>query len=396
MAIGLASGFSKLSDGEEEYYFLTYQGDSRWLRPYVSGAAKIVESVSTAKMARLRRVLMAHIPRLRRLSVLEHSIAAQLAGLPRPDRQVERLNPAVIHFTTPAGFRTQIPSIYHPHDLQHVHLPQFFDPITRAVRDQRYRKLCEQATVVAVVSSWVKRDLIDQYGLCSEKIAVIPFAPPLAAYESPSVYDIRNAVQKFALPRDFAFYPAQTWPHKNHLALLEAIALLRKRDGLEVPLVCTGYQNEFFSTIRRKAMELELDASVKFLGVVNSVDLQCLYRLSRCTVIPSLFEAASFPVWEAFMAGSPVVCSRVTSLPSQIGDAGLLFDPHDPSDIARCVARLWQNNELRRTLVDKASRNIARFTWEKTATRFRAYYRLVARRRLSDEDRAILGEEPAL
>jgi hypothetical protein len=44
----------------------------------------------------------------------------------------------------------------------------------------------------------------------------------------------------FSLPEAFVFYPAQTWPHKNQSVLLEALAFLRDRHGLEVPLACSG------------------------------------------------------------------------------------------------------------------------------------------------------------
>ena len=42
----------------------------------------------------------------------------------------------------PMGFRTEVPSIYHPHDLQHVHLPQYFTPRTIAKRELYYRGPC--------------------------------------------------------------------------------------------------------------------------------------------------------------------------------------------------------------------------------------------------------------
>jgi hypothetical protein len=59
-----------------------------------------------------------------------------------------------------------------------------------------------------------------------------------------------------------------TRAHKNHLGLLEALALLRDRDGLELSLVCTGFQNEFFPTIEERLNALALRDQVKFLGLV--------------------------------------------------------------------------------------------------------------------------------
>ncbi len=53
---------------------------------------------------------------------------------------------------------------------------------------------------------------------------------------------------------------------------------------------------------------------------------------------------------EAMACGCPVACSNVTSLPEQIGDAGLIFPPEDESLITDAIRRLAQNSELRQTL----------------------------------------------
>ena len=121
-----------------------------------------------------------------------------------------------------------------------------------------------------------------------------------------------------------------------------------------------------------------------------------MYRLCRCVVIPTKFEAASGPLWEAFAAGVPAACSNVTSLPDQAGDAALLFDPCQPEEIAGAIHQLWRDEALRRSLVERGKRNVARFTWERTARIFRAHYRRIANRCLSEEDHTLLAAPPLL
>ncbi len=62
-----------------------------------------------------------------------------------------------------------------------------------------------------------------------------------------------------------------------------------------------------------------------------------LYKLSTALVMPTLFESVSLPIWESFYLGVPVVSSNVCALPEQVGDAGLLFDPHDIEDMAEKI-----------------------------------------------------------
>jgi glycosyltransferase involved in cell wall biosynthesis len=297
-----------------------------------------------------------------------------------------------MHLISQAGFFTDVPTIYHPHDLQHVHLPQYFTRAEIKWREVYYRGLCAQAEMVAVSSKWTKNDLIENFGLPSTKISVIPLAPLLTEYPTPTAGDLATTRARFDLPDAFAFYPAKTWPHKNHMKLLEALALLR-RGGLTVPFVSCGQRLSFLAKLERRAQQLGIADQVIFLGHVTPLELQSLYRLSRCVVIPTKFEAASFPLWEAFVAGIPAACSTVTSLPEQAGDAALLFDPDRSEEIAKAVRSLWIDETLRHTLAERAHRKVSELSWDRTARTFRAYYRRIAGRALSEEDACLLFRE---
>jgi glycosyltransferase involved in cell wall biosynthesis len=128
---------------------------------------------------------------------------------------------------------------------------------------------------------------------------------------------------------------------------------------------------------------------------VPAADLNALYRLARAVVVPTRFEAASGPLWEAFQAGTPAACSNVTSLPDQAGDAALLFDPDRVDQIADAVRALWTDDALRATLVERGTANIKRFSWDLTARTYRAWYRKLAGRTLNPVDLALI-EAPAL
>lgn len=396
VAIGMASGLSRLTDGDEEYLFLAYPDADEWLRPYVTGPCRMLHGPPVPRPSPAKRQLL-RIPGVRWLwDYLSPLMGDRSFNVPRSDGTAEQSGAEVIHFLHQRGFLTRLPNVYQPHDLQHIHLPQYFNPRHRAGRDFLFRTMCAQATMVAVTAGWGKRDLIRQYGIDERKISVVPWAPPIEAYPKPSAEDIVATRAKLGLPDDFILFPAQTFPHKNHLGLLEALAKLRDRRGLVVPLVCSGRMNTFYPTIARRVERLGLKAQVRFVGFVSPLELQCLYKLSRAMVIPTKFEAASFPVWEAFLAEVPVACSNVTSLPEQAGDAAVIFDPDSDAAIADAVASLWENAELRQKLVCRGRRRVTQFTWDRTARTFRAHYRRLAGRPLIDEDAALLSLEPLI
>ncbi len=396
VVIGLASGLSTLTDGNEEYLFLAHEDSEQQLRAYLRGPCKILRA-GRAQPSSWSNLVNAVTPALGRvLDRLHPSIVRRLVRVSSSDGLIESTNIDVMHFTFQTAFRTNIPSIYHPHDLQHIHLPQFFSRHARIVRDVRYQTFCAQAQMVAVTSSWVKRDLLTQYKLPENKVCVVPLAPATLAYSEPTVDEVHSVRQKFDLPEAFMFYPAQTWPHKNHIGLLEALSVVRKRYGMTIPLVSSGKLTEFSKRIQQRARELGLMGTVRFLGFVEPKELYGLYKLCRCVVIPTKFEAASFLLWEAFQAGAPAACSNVTSLPEQAGDAALVFDPDNPDAMADVIYRLWTDKELRRNLVDSGKKNVARYSWEKTAQLFRAHYRRIAGRAMTVEDRELIQAHPLL
>jgi glycosyltransferase involved in cell wall biosynthesis len=141
---------------------------------------------------------------------------------------------------------------------------------------------------------------------------------------------------------------------------------------------------------------LRLEEQVFFLGFVSPEQMQALYARCRLVAIPTQFEAASGPLWEAFRAGAAAACSRVTSLPDQAGDAALFFNPEDATEIAEALRRLWIDDRLRATLIARGRRRVAPFTWERSARIFRAHYRRLARRPLTDADRELLASSPRI
>jgi len=396
VVIGLARGLSSLTDGDEEYYFLTYPDTDKWLAPYLGNSCHLLHCKRSWQHT-WRRTIASRFPLVRKtLEKIGSLLVEKAISIPKSNGTIEGAGIDLMHFTFQAAFLTDIPSIYHPHDLQHIHLPEYFSEYERQGRTLVYKRFSDQARIVAVSSSWVRQDLEDHLDIPHDKICVVPLAPSTETYTVPSPGELATVSEKFDLPEAFAFYPAQTWPHKNHLGLIEAAAVLRDRHTLRIPLVFSGRKSDYYPTLEKRINELGLARQVQFLGFVSPLELQSLYRLCRCVIIPTKFEAASFPLWEAFLAGAPTACSNITSLPRQAGIAALTFDPSDENEISDCLHRLWKDGELRARLAKHGRENVSCFTWKKTALCFRAQYRRILDLELSSEDNAILNAEPIL
>ena len=246
--------------------------------------------------------------------------------------------------------------------------------------------------MVAVASSAAKEDLISLLKVEPEKIHVIPIAAVNSAR------DLDGVGQLPAIPwaaGEFAFFPAQTFPHKNHEALLVALALLRDRSGLRIPIVCSGALSPHYRKVQRMVTRLRLADQVAFLGQISPAGVSALYGSCRLVIFPTLFEGWGLPATEAQASGAPLVCSRIRPLTDIAGAAAQYFNPEDPADIARGLSEVWLDDNLRKRLAAAGLLRAGSFTWDRTARIFRAWYRRLADRP-TDVDRSLIEMEPAV
>lgn len=406
MIASLIHALGKLEDGNEKYLIVVRSEEHyAWLKPLLGPNAEIVREPQSMKEVERRnreRMGMSLIRILKSAlgSLLPAARGIQgLINLPRYWPEVplsngfyEELGSDVLHIPNQPFFLCAIPTVYNPHDLQHLHYPQFFLPETLAWRETVFPAGCHFAHAVVVGSNWVKEDVIRWYRVDPDKIQVIFEAPTTESQSEPSEELLSTVRNKYQIEPPFAFYPALTWPHKNHIRLLEALALLRDTQGLVVRLVCPGtHRKDFWPKIEGCLRELKLSSQVKFLGHIPDADLKALYGLAQFLVFPTLFEAISLPIFEAWLAGLPVACSNATALPEQVRDAALIFDATSAESIAHAVGRMATDAELRKDLRRRGAERIKDFTWERTARTYRAVYRRVAGFPLTEEDRFLLS-----
>ncbi len=392
---------SQLDGGQEQYVIVGPSCEPDWLKPFTTCSQRVISGAKppaaekNQRLELLKRVLGPVRPVIRKLR-RTRAASSQLTSVkdwlevPASKGFFENLGCDVIHFPYQPYIRCALPTVYNPHDLQHLHYPQFFTAAEIARRESVYRAGCRHSDMVVVGSHWTKQDIVRHYEVSPDKVQVIPWAAPIQNSPEPSSAVLAAVREKYKLNEPFALYPAATWEHKNHLRLLEAVAYLRDHSGLEVRVICTGHQTRFYQRIADQLRALRLDGQAQFLGSIPVIELRALYRLAQFVVIPTLFEAASAPLFEAWRDSVPVACAAVTSLPEQAGDAALLFDPLSVEAIADALRQMRSDAGLRQDLIQRGVKRLGDFSWERTARAYRAIYRRAAGRRLSEAERRLL------
>lgn len=247
------------------------------------------------------------------------------------------------------GYITKVRSIVAIHDLMHRYERKYKEVSNYGKyihKENHFINICKHSIGIMVDSELGKRHVHESYQFPLENIYVLPYIPQ----ESINNGDNNIDINKYKLPSKYILYPAQFWPHKNHIRLIKAIYYL-KNDLPDIHLVLVGSKKNEYKSVAKLVLELNLDDVVLFMGYVPERDLMEFYKRATAMVMPTFFGPTNIPPLEAFAVGCPVAVSNVYGMPELVGDAGLLFDPTNVEDIANVIKRLWLQDDLRQQLI---------------------------------------------
>jgi glycosyltransferase involved in cell wall biosynthesis len=210
-----------------------------------------------------------------------------------------------------------------------------------------------------------QKDLKGVLGLPPTKVRMVRPAPP---NDFPRITSEQaRLLLPHELQRPFLFYPAAFRPYKNHACLIRALQVLRDElgeDGLDV--VFTGRLcRDMPVSLERLADQTNTRHCIHVLGHVERGVLAALYKKAVATLMLSLYEQGSFPVYEALHWKCPVASSDIPSMREQcqvMSDSMLYFDPHDAAALARMICTLRD----RRAAILQQQQKAARLLWQRT------------------------------
>lgn len=264
-------------------------------------------------------------------------------------------------------------------DLQQEYYPEYFSEDELKFRAKTYRPSVGQAARVVTSSHYTIRTLQEKYATDASKCTAVYCGIDTGSWQRTDAQALASIREKYTLPQSFLIYPANPWPHKNHERLLMALADIRARHDLALPLVLTGHLDGYVCDIAAMADKQGVKDLVYDLGLVPQADMPALYTAARAMVFPSLFEGGgSFAMLEAMSCQLPLACGEATSTPEVVGDAALLFDPLDVRSMADAIFRIATDDALRARLVTRGLVRLTRHTHEGVARQMMRIYDEVA------------------
>jgi glycosyltransferase involved in cell wall biosynthesis len=284
-----------------------------------------------------------------------------------------KLDLGLYAWPTRMSFETELPFVMAIHDLQHRLQPEFPEVSANGEWESReycFRNAARRATLLLADSEVGKQDILQfygSYGITADRVKVLPFLPASYLEVNVSEAERRRVRLKYRLPERYLFYPAQFWPHKNHLRIVQALAVLKQDRGLAIPMVFCGshsgaMREQVFRDVMTLASTQHLEGLIHNLGYLPDEDISVMYAEAAALVMPTFFGPTNIPILEAWAYGCPVITSDIRGIREQVTDAGLLVHPRSVEALADAIYRLWTDDKLSITLAQLGRQRLACYT----------------------------------
>jgi glycosyltransferase involved in cell wall biosynthesis len=279
------------------------------------------------------------------------------------DRVASKLGVQFVWFLSAQPDRTDMPYMTVVWDLQHRATPWFPEMSASGIWDARdavHRWFLQRASKVITGTDVGAAQITNFFQVPAENILKLPHPTPSYATNAPALDASAEILPRLGLTKPFVLYPAQFWPHKNHVNLLLAIAQL-KREGLAVSIALPGSDKGNRAFVMELAAREGIFELVHPLGFVGRDELVALYRHALALTYVSWCGPENLPPLEAFALGCPVLASRIPGADEQFANAALFCEPGDPSSIADGIRKIYGDADLRARLIQAGHIRAKRF-----------------------------------
>jgi len=275
-----------------------------------------------------------------------------------------------------------VPSVFTIPDMQHEYFPNFFDKSVLQWRKTYFQLSADRADMILTLSNNSRNDIIHFLDVSPEKVKTVYLGSPNWISENKKA-NTKKLTSKF-IKSDYLFYPANTWPHKNHMRLLEAFNRIKYKNNIN--LLFSGYPHQADQKIRDFIIKNNLSNRIHFLGYIENEQMSYIYQNAFGLIFPSLFEGFGIPIVEAFKSGCPVLCANNSSIPEIGGDAVLYFDGLSVSEISNSILKFISEPNLRSKLIEKGYERAKKFSYHKTAKQTLKYIKSISQNKKITHD----------
>lgn len=282
---------------------------------------------------------------------------------------------------------SRVPTLLVLHDLAYQHFPSGISATNLNYYKKFVPRFLARADKIITVSNFSKNDILKNFNVKNKNITVCyngtrPKFAPQKEYCKARTRDwvFNDTVSRtfiddtwlrpYTTEGGYFLYVGSVHPRKNVARLIEAFDMFQKnklpQDSAKYRLVIAGRMAWKTAEIEDLLKRISCRKDILLLDYVADSDLPRLVGSALALVYPSLFEGFGVPILEAMQCDVPVITSNVSSMPEVAGEAALLVNPKDISEIAEAMQQIAEDEALRAQLVEAGREQRKRFSWDET------------------------------
>ncbi|ABE49541.1 glycosyltransferase family 4 protein [Methylobacillus flagellatus] len=246
--------------------------------------------------------------------------------------------------------------------------PEWVSPKLRKMKNALWKRSAHWASHIITISEYSKQEISQHFGIEAQKISAIPLGVDERWFQPLEEEAMKVVLRRYNLPQYYFLVVGTLQPRKNVGRVIEAYRSLPQGIRNEVPLVIVGRAGWRCEDVVEMLTSSSSGNSLRWLKHLPDADLLAVLKGATALVFPSLYEGFGLPVVEAFAAGTPVITSNTTSLPEVAGDAAMLVNPLNVSDIAAAMQSMLEQPELAESFRNKGQERALAYSWDKTAS----------------------------
>ena len=233
-------------------------------------------------------------------------------------------------------------------DLEHFK-HSTFPEITKKefnYRENLYFYSLKRTKLIITSCESIKKNLCRHYKINKEKVHVIPYTPSNLFIKKKLSREFLNKYKKI---KNYFFYPAQIWGHKNHLVILKAVKILNKKN-INVNLVFSGRDRGY-----RKTLDLYIEnnkiKNVFFTGFLTSGEMHHMYKNCKGVIFTTLWGPNAIPPLETWSYQKPLIYNDRLEDDVTKGTA-ILGNINDPNYIANSIEKILKNRYSKNFIIN--------------------------------------------
>lgn len=253
------------------------------------------------------------------------------------------------------------------HDLASYKFPDAYSESERELQDSTLREIAQTATKIVCVSESTKNDLIEYFPETKSKISVV-----YPSYNEEIYHPVERPRDVLNLQEKYFLFVGRIEERKNISYIIKAFRAFKAKSGLKHKLVLAGNEGYGFEKIEREIDKLPVDIKSDLIipGYIKKEDILDLFARAEAFLYPSLYEGFGIAAIDAMAAGTPVITAKTSSLPEVVGDAAILVDPKEASELTDAMLEISSNPKKRGEMIKNGFNQIKKFSWNNTAKEF--------------------------